>query len=331
MKRLLKNKLTVTVIALITVAFSAGYVFAGTVVVDQDGFATVDNCNDKFTPADAATINEGIAAASEQDTVIVCPGIYSEEVGVNKAVTVRAAKSEKAVVIGQPYAFIITADGAAVERFDARSSPEGGGDVILVIGADNVTVRENKITGAGPCVVCEGTLQPAIPNAGVSLLVSDNAVVLGNNIRDTTGFGIYIGSATNSLIKENHIKDSQFTGIVLADWEVNGPSSYNVIEGNRIKSAGDAATIRDDGIRLDQGANNNSVRYNHVTDSVWSGIKATASASDNDFIGNKTGGSEGLDGNYDAFDQSSGSGTSGTANFWSGNECLTQSPAGICE
>jgi hypothetical protein len=73
------------------------------------------------------------------------------------------------------------------------------------------------------------------------------------------------------------------------------------------------------------------VRYNIVTDSVWSGIKATSSTVDNSFVGNSMSGSLGLDGGFDAWDQSTGSHTAGTANFWSGNICVSQSPTGLCE
>jgi parallel beta-helix repeat protein len=303
---------------------------SATILVDQDGFATEVNCNEKSSPADATTINGGIATASANDTVLVCPGTYTETVNVDKAVTVRAAKKRNVVVIGAPRAFFVTVDNATVEGFEARSPEGGGGDVILVYDADHVTVRENLITGSGPFTTMSPQY-PANPNAGVSLLISDQVMVEGNKIRDTTGFGIWVGSTTGSVIRDNSIKDSQFTGIVLPDWESHGPSSGNTVEKNRIKSAGNPATIPDDGIRLDQGAFDNTIRYNIVTDSVWSGIKASSSTFDNTFVGNSMTGSLGLDGGFDAWDQSTGSQTAGTANFWSGNLCVTQSPTGLCE
>lgn len=303
---------------------------AATILVDQDGFGTEKNCNQKSSPADATTINGGIAAATATDTVLVCPATYTETVNVDKAVTVRAAKKRKVIVIGAPRAFLITADHATVEGFEARSPVGGGGDVILVYDADHVTVRDNLITGSGPFITTSPQY-PAIPNAGVSLLISDQVTVEGNKIRDTTGFGIWVGSTTGSLIRDNSVTDSQFTGIVLPEWETNGPSSGNTVEKNRIKRAGNQATVPDDGIRLDQGAFDNIVRYNIVTDSVWSGIKATSTTFDNSIVGNSMSGSLGLDGGFDAWDQSTGSHTAGTANFWSGNICTTMSPAGLCE
>jgi parallel beta-helix repeat protein len=331
-----KNRLPVVtgpiplLIASIFLLLPSTAVESATILVDQDGFATEQNCNKKSSPADATTINGGIAAASANDTVLVCPGTYTETVNVDKAVTVRAAKKRNVVVIGAPRAFLITADNATVEGFEARSPAGGGGDVILVYAADHVTVQDNLLTGSGPFTTTSSQ-NPKIPNAGVSLLISDQVTVEGNKIRDTTGFGIWVGSTTGSVIRDNSITDSQFTGIVLPDWENNGPSSGNTVEKNRIKRAGNQSTVPDDGIRLDQGAFDNMVRYNIVTDSVWSGIKATSSTVDNSFVGNSMSGSLGLDGGFDAWDQSTGSHTAGTANFWSGNICVSQSPTGLCE
>src|SRR5438270_68060 len=55
---------------------------ASTLVVDDDGMATVANC-DATTPA-YVTITAAIAAANPGDTIKVCPGLYNEQVMVNK-------------------------------------------------------------------------------------------------------------------------------------------------------------------------------------------------------------------------------------------------------
>jgi hypothetical protein len=304
---------------------------AATILVDQDGLASRTSCKDGATPA-STSVNGGISAASGGDTVLVCPGTYTEQVAVDKAVTVRSIKKHKAVIMGSPIAFLITADGATVEGFDARSPSGGGGDVVLVIDADNVTVRHNRITGAGSCTVCDfpTTVVPALPNAGLSVLISDGFSGDENAIRDTTGFGIFVGSSTNSDIKYNRIKNTQLTGIVLTDWLGNGPSTDNRVDGNRVKHAGDVDTIRDDCIRLDSGASGNCVVKNHVLGCVWSGIAALGDTTGNEFSYNKVSNSNGLDGGADALDLSSGGGTAGTANEWIENKCETQSPDGLC-
>src|SRR5438309_1385177 len=55
---------------------------ATTLVVDDDGMASITDCN-ATTPA-YPTISAAVAAASPGDTIMVCPGFYSEMVNVNK-------------------------------------------------------------------------------------------------------------------------------------------------------------------------------------------------------------------------------------------------------
>jgi nitrous oxidase accessory protein NosD len=64
---------------------------AVTQAVDDDGFASLTNCN-AATPANT-TIQAGVNAAPPGDTVKVCPGTYTENVTVNKALILNGAKA----------------------------------------------------------------------------------------------------------------------------------------------------------------------------------------------------------------------------------------------
>src|SRR5437879_3865503 len=55
---------------------------AGTLVVDDDGMATIADCN-ASAPA-YPTISAAVVAASPGDTIKVCPGLYHEQVVINK-------------------------------------------------------------------------------------------------------------------------------------------------------------------------------------------------------------------------------------------------------
>src|SRR5947209_2759550 len=60
-------------------------------VVDDDGFASATNCND--TTPTYMTISAAVAAASSGDTIKVCPGIYNEQVTIDKTLTLQGAQA----------------------------------------------------------------------------------------------------------------------------------------------------------------------------------------------------------------------------------------------
>ncbi|HKN58119.1 MAG TPA: hypothetical protein VJV97_04655, partial [Gemmatimonadaceae bacterium] len=63
---------------------------AATLVVDDDGMASVSNCNDSAMTY--MTISAAVMAANPNDTIIVCPGLYLEQVMINKTLTIRGAQ-----------------------------------------------------------------------------------------------------------------------------------------------------------------------------------------------------------------------------------------------
>src|SRR5712692_7042702 len=63
---------------------------AATLVVDDDGMGSAANCND--TAMAYTTISSAVAAASPNDTIIVCPGLYPEQVTINKTLTLLGAQ-----------------------------------------------------------------------------------------------------------------------------------------------------------------------------------------------------------------------------------------------
>ena len=74
-KRLLA---ALAVIGLMAIWPQAAGASPSTLVVDDDGMATVADCN--APDPTYVTITAAIAAASPGDTIKVCPGLYNEQV-----------------------------------------------------------------------------------------------------------------------------------------------------------------------------------------------------------------------------------------------------------
>jgi len=108
-----------------------------------------DNTNDGLTPETAfKTIQRGINAAEDYDTVLVWPGVYNEEIGFwGDAITVKSAADAAVVETDYGYAFsFFSAEGpgTVLSNFIIRNSQYG---IYLVNGSSptlsNLTIINN--------------------------------------------------------------------------------------------------------------------------------------------------------------------------------------------
>lgn len=261
-------------------------------------------------------IQAAITAASNGDTINVTAGTYNENVLVNKNVTLKSAEELEAEVVGVDYSgdvFRITADGATVEGFLVIIAAAHDG---IAVKADGVTVRNNKVKGPGPFT---GYVPPT--GAGISVMIANDVTVEGNSVHETSGAGIYMEAVSDCTVTDNKVVETQYTGILIW-WH----SHDNTITGNRVTSAG-TEWCYDDGIRLGFRADDNTVEHNRVNSSIRHGIHAAPPSSGNIIQYNMMRGN-GIPatGGVDARDRSTGIGTAGTANWWTGNNFRTSDP-----
>ena len=198
-------------------------------------------------PADQPTIQAGINAANNGDTVLVSPGTYYENINFNgKAITVKSASGPAATIInGQqlnPVVTFSTNEGrtSVLSGFTLtngygtfNAGYEGGG--ILINGA-SPTIRQNVITLNAACSSGMG-----IGTNSGSPLIQNN--IIQGNIQSgcsggSGGGGIYLsGTATGqsaqivgNLIVGN--SDYSFSGGIAAWGATQLSISYNVISDN---------------------------------------------------------------------------------------------------
>jgi parallel beta-helix repeat protein len=104
------------------------------------------------------------------------------------------------------------------------------------------------------------------------------------------------GPATGIVVRSNEVENNGGNGIVLFD------ADSNLLKSNHVEDNGTASSDTTDGIRLDANSGGNQIRDNH------------------------------LDGNvtHDCHDDSTGTGTAFTANFWTANHGNTENKPGLC-
>ena len=161
----MKKSMTILTFVLIVAALifiGAGQASAQ-VVVDNDGKAVVGNCN-SHTTTPYTTIQAGIDAAAEGETVFVCPGKYVEDLVIQTTgLNLEGSGYKKTTIVGIatlpdsafPQAdpnIDIQADGVSIHGFTIKS-PEVNADEyssgIVLIGT-NIKIYDNRFkVGAG--------------------------------------------------------------------------------------------------------------------------------------------------------------------------------------
>jgi uncharacterized repeat protein (TIGR03803 family)/parallel beta-helix repeat protein len=156
-------------------------------------------------PAEQPTIQAGINAASNGDTVLVAPGTYTENINfMGKAIVVESSNGPKSTIIdgngAAPSATFSSGEGikSVLEGFTLTN---GAGSGVAVSNSSAPTITKNVITGN---VASSGG---GIDSNFSSPVITYNTI---ENNKASTGGGIYVGGAsspgatiTNNIIDSN--------------------------------------------------------------------------------------------------------------------------------
>jgi nitrous oxidase accessory protein NosD len=209
-------------------------------------------------------------------------------------------------------------------------------------GALGITIQANTFRNhinAGVLFATAGTEQESIiiqnnrsmnDSSFAVLFNVQNAQVVANRTEDTIpgddvgqGSAIFVGGDSDGiLIQRNVLVSPAFSGIAIRDTlqVFSGAANVQVL-GNTVTGAENNGidVTADDFAAVS--ARNNALRNNDVD-----GIFFGAATNGNQIRGNTASGND----NLDCEDDSTGSGTAGTANTWVNNNGGTDSPDGIC-
>jgi len=154
------------------------------------------------------SIQEAINLAQSGDTIFVHAGTYYENIVVNKVVSLIGENSSTTTVyspvIGGPgvskVAIEIVADGAVIQGFTVRF-PQGGNNNwgIHAGSISNVTIAENIVVGC---------------TNGIYLVnFSENNVIRGNIIVNSSSVGLYLDTSGGNEIYENTVENNAWYGV----------------------------------------------------------------------------------------------------------------------
>jgi parallel beta-helix repeat protein len=198
------------------------------------------------------------------------------------------------------------------------------------VSSNNVSKNGSALTGFG--------------SAGILLFQPGSGVTVGNNNLSSNDVGIWVFDAASPTISNNNASGSTFYGIALDSAGGSGVTGATVSNNNSNNNLGDGFNLANtsgstfsnnnasgnsgSGFNLFANNTNNLFTQNNSTSNkqygFWVEDSTTPSSGNtikqNNFTGNTL---------FDAFDQSVGSGTAGTANTWSGNTIGKKNPGGL--
>lgn len=218
MKKLIRVVFALTTGALMFAALPARA--QTTVVVDDDGHATPTNCAASAVTHD--TIQEGVDAAVDGDTVKVCPGTYTENVNVSETLNIRGAKAG----VDAKSRTVNPANESVVHALDPNLP-------IFLLQADGIVLNGFLVEGN-------------TNNAGIQTSPTFSGYQLLNNVVRDNVFGIYLhsGGPTNTLVRRNLLDDNNRPGSASGNGIYSDQGALNIsIIANRTEDQTNAGIL----------------------------------------------------------------------------------------
>ncbi|MBI4259146.1 MAG: right-handed parallel beta-helix repeat-containing protein [Actinobacteria bacterium] len=221
-----------------TVGLSPAYANGATTFVDDDGAAGPNNCDE--ATATFATIQSAVDAATPGDTVLVCPGTYTEQLVIAKSLTLQGV-SAATVTLEAPAVLATETDG-------------DGASIVEITGSGN-QVDLLSFTIRGPLSGLQGAVHA---HDGASAWIGMNVIEGTDALTGTIlGAGITVGSSLGdddaaaglSSVTDNAVSGFHRAGIVVA-----GPGNSVTITGNTVTGAGPTSDTIQSGITVQDSA-----------------------------------------------------------------------------
>jgi parallel beta-helix repeat protein len=245
-------------------------------------------------PDQYPTIQSAIDHAGAGDTVFVKNGIYSENITINKAISVTGESTGKTIINGTGTVVVINSHNAVLDGFTIvcwNKWVEDYGNRVyyndafhlyrgISLRGSNCTVSNNIIVNAECGIDQFSASSNNLTNNtivdssyGISLGLSTNTKICGNIISNLWT-AISLGGSSNNKVFDNSIFNQSYIGISL-----DVQSNYNEIRANNISN------VRMYAIHIDN-SSNNVISRNNIWWSNDSAIILSENVSSNAILSN---------------------------------------------
>jgi parallel beta-helix repeat protein len=152
-----------------------------------------------------SSIQAAVEAAPLHGSVVVCPGVYTTSVTVNRKVNLRGQRGAVVNAAGKPYGIGVAASGVTVSGLTVENASD--------------TANHSPADGIVTAGFVNGVLKTA-----------DHVTITGNTVKNNVGSGIDLNSTSYSVASKNQAFGNG-VGINMAD-DAGAAASHNRITGN---------------------------------------------------------------------------------------------------
>jgi len=189
--------------------------------------------NQQIVVPGLTTIQSAINAATAGDTVKVAPGTATEEVSVNKQVTLEGAnhtvaagatpgtRGTETTING---GFLVSASGTKIDGFTIQNGRTSGSfKVGVAVATSNVTIEDTII---------ENVTTPA-QSDGISTQTGNNNLTLTNSTIRNNWRGIYLNPGSGHVLTGNYIHNNSGSGVGIGSDGLSNTTLFdNTFSGN---------------------------------------------------------------------------------------------------
>lgn len=196
-----------------------------------------------YVPDNYVTIQEAINASNNGDIIIVRDGTYTENIDVDKSLTIRSENGSAFTTViaanSNNHVFEVTADYVNINGFTvigatADRVPLNTAGIFLSLGVNYCNISDNNASYNGDGIWLHGSCNNMIANNiansngnyGIFLFsICNNNTLINNTVNSNNVTGIELWGSNNNMIV-NNTASSNDRGIYLFD------SSSNILLGN---------------------------------------------------------------------------------------------------